>query len=167
MQHMGVDIVFNHADYRLMSKRVLFQLENYKEVNLFLRGIVPLIGYPADIVYYERNERFAGESKYPLKKMLSFAFDGITSFSIKPIRCIMTLGMLIFIVSIAILIYSIIRHIIGATVLGWSSLMISIWALGGLQLLAIGIIGEYIGKMYLETKGRPRFVLQDILNDTE
>jgi len=167
MQWMGVDIIFNHADYRLMSKRVLVQLGNYKEVNLFLRGIVPLIGYPSDKVYYERNERFAGESKYPLKKMLAFAFDGITSFSIKPIRFIMTLGILIFIISIGILIYSIVRHIIGATVLGWSSLMVSIWALGGLQLLAIGIIGEYIGKMYLETKERPRFAIQDTLNDTK
>lgn len=165
MQWMGVDIVFNHADYRLMSRRVLQQLEHYKEVNLFLRGIVPLIGYPSDCVYYERQERFAGESKYPLKKMLAFAFDGITSFSIRPIRFILSLGMVIFIVSIGILIYSIVRYCMGATVLGWSSLMVSIWALGGLQLLAIGIIGEYIGKMYLETKGRPRFAIQDVLNN--
>ena len=167
MQWMGVDIVFNHADYRLMSRRVLAQLENYKEVNLFLRGIVPLIGYPADNVYYERQERFAGESKYPLKKMLSFAFDGITSFSIKPIRLIVSLGMIIFIASLAILIYSVVRYFMGDTVLGWSSLMVSVWALGGLQLLAIGIIGEYIGKIYLETKGRPRFAIQDILDDIE
>ena len=167
MKWMGVDIVFNHADYRLMSRRVLCQLENYREVNLFLRGIVPLIGYPSDQVYYERKERFAGESKYPLRKMLSFALDGITSFSIKPIRFILTLGTLIFIVSVAILIYSIVRHVIGATVLGWSSLMVSVWALGGLQLLAIGVIGEYIGKMYLETKGRPRFAVQDVLDDVE
>lgn len=167
MKWMGVDIVFNHADYRLMSRRVLQQLENYKEVNLFLRGIVPLIGYPSDNVYYERHERFAGESKYPLKKMLSFAFDGITSFSVKPIRFILTLGMLIFLVSIGILIYSIVRHFMGETVLGWSSLMVSIWALGGLQLLAIGIVGEYIGKMYLETKERPRFAIQDVLNEVE
>lgn len=167
MQWMGVDIVFNHADYRLMSRRVLMQLENYKEVNLFLRGIVPLIGYPSDSVYYERQERFAGESKYPLKKMLAFAFDGITSFSVKPIRFILTLGLIIFLVSLGILAYSVIRHCTGATVLGWSSLMVSVWALGGLQLLAIGIIGEYIGKMYLETKGRPRFAVQDILNDAQ
>ncbi len=167
MEWMGVDIIFNHADYRLMSRRVLHQLEDYREVNLFLRGIVPLIGYPSDQVYYERQERFAGESKYPLRKMLSFAFDGITSFSIKPIRFILSLGTLIFIVSIAILIYSVIRHIIGATVLGWSSLMVSIWALGGLQLLAIGVIGEYIGKIYLDTKGRPRFAVQDVLDDTK
>lgn len=167
MKWMGVDIVFNHADYRLMSRRVLQQLENYEEVNLFLRGIVPLIGYPSDNVYYERHERFAGESKYPLKKMLSFAFDGITSFSVKPIRFILTLGMLIFLVSVGILIYSIVRHFMGETVLGWSSLMVSIWALGGLQLLAIGIVGEYIGKMYLETKRRPRFAIQDVLNEVE
>lgn len=167
MLWMGVDIVFNHADYRLMSKRVLQQLEHYKEVNLFLRGIIPLIGYPSAHVYYERNERFAGESKYPLKKMLSFAFDGITSFSIKPIRFILSLGLIIFLVSVGILFYSLIRHFIGATVMGWSSLMVSIWALGGLQLLAIGIIGEYIGKMYLETKERPRFAIQDLLDDVE
>ena len=167
MKWMGVDIIFNHADYRLMSRRVLHQLEDDREVNLFLRGIVPLIGYPSDQVYYERQERFAGESKYPLRKMLSFAFDGITSFSIKPIRFILSLGTLIFVISIAILIYSVIRHIIGATVLGWSSLMVSIWALGGLQLLAIGVIGEYIGKIYLETKGRPRFAVQDVLDDTD
>lgn len=165
MNRMGVEIVFNHADFRLMSKRVLNQLENYREVNLFLRGMLPLIGYPSDVVYYERNERFAGESKYPLKKMLSFAFDGITSFSIKPIRFILSLGMVVFIVSIAILIYSIVRHFMGATVSGWSSLMVSVWALGGLQLLAIGVIGEYIGKIYLETKGRPRFAVQDVLDD--
>ncbi len=167
MKWMGVDIVFNHADYRLMSKRVLQQMEQYKEVNLFLRGIVPLIGYPSDTVYYERQERFAGESKYPLKKMLSFAFDGITSFSVKPIRFILSLGMVIFLISVGILIYSIVRHYLGATVLGWSSLMVSIWALGGLQLFAIGLIGEYIGKMYLETKARPRFAIQEILDDAK
>ncbi len=165
MNWMGVEIVFNHADFRLMSRRVLDQMMEYKEVNLFLRGMVPLIGYPSDTVYYERNERFAGESKYPLKKMLSFAFDGITSFSIKPIRFILTLGMLIFLVSLGILIYSLVRYFLGETVLGWSSLMVSIWALGGLQLLAIGVIGEYIGKVYLETKGRPRFAIQDVLDD--
>lgn len=165
MKWMGVDIVFNHADFRLMSRRVLEQLENYKEVNLFLRGIVPLIGFPSDCVYYERKERFAGESKYPLKKMLAFAFDGITSFSIKPIRFILALGMAIFLVSVAMLIYSTVRWFLGATVTGWSSLMVSIWALGGLQLLAIGVVGEYIGKIYLETKSRPRFAYQEILNE--
>ena len=165
LKWMGVDIVFNHADYRLMSKRVLDQLENYKEVHLFLRGMVPLTGYPSDTVYYERNERFAGESKYPLKKMLAFAFDGISSFSVKPIRFIVWLGFLVFFVSLVMLIYSIVRHAMGHTVLGWSSLIVSIWALGGLQLLSIGVIGEYIGKVYMETKARPKFAIQDILDD--
>lgn len=164
MGWMGVDIVFNHADYRLMSKRVLDELEHYKEVHLFLRGMVPLIGYPSDKVYYERHERFAGESKYPLKKMLAFAFDGISSFSVKPIRFIVWLGFFVFFVSLAILAYSVVRHVMGHTVLGWSSLIVSIWALGGLQLLAIGIIGEYIGKVYMETKGRPKYAVQDILD---
>lgn len=163
MAWMGVDIVFNHADYRLMSKRVLEQLADYKEVHLFLRGIVPLIGYPSDKVYYERSERFAGESKYPLKKMLAFAFDGISSFSVKPIRFIVWLGFTVFLISIAMLIYSIVRHVMGHTVLGWSSLIVSIWALGGLQLLSIGVIGEYIGKVYMETKERPKYAIQDVL----
>ena len=162
---MGVDIVYNHADFRLMSKRVLDNLEDYKEVNLFLRGIIPMVGFPSTNVYYERHERFAGESKYPLKKMLHFAFDGVTSLSIKPIRFITTLGLIIFMLSIGILIYSIIRHILGHTFIGWSSIMVSVWALGGLQILAIGIIGEYIGKIYLETKARPRFIIQEYLND--
>ncbi|MEE3468592.1 MAG: glycosyltransferase family 2 protein, partial [Eubacterium sp.] len=165
MLKMGVDIIYNHADFRLMSRRVLEELEEYREVNLFLRGMVPLIGFPSGQVFYERGERFAGESKYPLKKMLSFALDGITSFSVKPIRMIMALGVTIFFISIAILIWSIITHIIGHTVWGWSSTIISIWALGGLQLLAIGIVGEYIGKMYLETKHRPRFAVQEVLDD--
>lgn len=163
--HMGVDIVYNHADFRLMSKRVLMAMEDYREVNLFLRGIVPMIGFPSTNVYYERHERFAGESKYPLKKMLHFAFDGITSLSIKPIRLITSLGLIIFILSIGMLIYSIIRHFLGYTSIGWSSIMVSVWAIGGLQLLAIGVIGEYIGKIYLESKARPRFIIQDYLND--
>ena len=158
---LGVDIVYNHADFRLMSKRVLDNLENYKEVNLFLRGIVPMIGFPSTNVYYERHERYAGESKYPLKKMLHFAFDGVTSLSIKPIRLITTLGIFIFLLSIGILIYSIIRHFLGYTALGWSSIMVSVWALGGLQIFSIGIIGEYIGKIYLESKHRPRFIVKD------
>lgn len=162
---MGVDIVYNHADFRLMSKRVLDNLEDYKEVNLFLRGLVPMVGFPSTSVYYERHERFAGESKYPLKKMLHFAFDGITSLSIKPIRLITTLGLVIFMLSIGILIYSVVMHILGNTFAGWSSIMVSVWALGGLQILSIGIIGEYIGKIYLETKARPRFIIQEYLND--
>lgn len=164
MKLMGVDIVYNHADFRLMSKRALEELERYKEVNLFLRGIVPLIGFPATNVYYERHERFAGESKYPIRKMLSFAFNGITSFSIKPIRLITSLGILICLASVVMLIYSLVSYIRGVTVSGWSSLIVSIWALGGLQLLSIGVIGEYIGKMYLETKERPKFCVQDVLD---
>ena len=167
MKWMGVDIVFNHADYRLMSKRVLDELENYKEVHLFLRGMIPLIGYPSDNVYYERKERLAGESKYTLKKMLAFAFDGISSFSVKPIRFIVWLGFMIFIVSLGMLVYSIVEHILGETVRGWSSLIVSIWALGGLQLLAIGIIGEYIGKVYMETKARPRYAIEEVLDECE
>ena len=165
MKWMGVDIVFNHADYRLMSKRVLEELGNYKEVHLFLRGMIPLIGFPSDNVYYERKERMAGESKYPLKKMLAFAFDGISSFSVKPIRFIVWLGFVIFIVSIGMPIYSIVEHMLGDTVRGWSSLIVSIWALGGLQLLAIGVIGEYIGKVYMETKGRPRYAVEEVLDE--
>ena len=164
---MGVDIVYNHADFRLMSKRVLKEMENYKEVNLFLRGIVPMIGFPSTNVYYERHERFAGESKYPLKKMLHFAFDGITSLSVKPIRLITTVGAGIFFLSICMLIYSIVIHFLGKSLVGWSSLMVSVWALGGLQIFSIGVIGEYIGKIYMETKARPRFIVQEYLNDDE
>lgn len=164
MQAMGVEIVFNHADYRLMSKRALEGLSEFREVNLFLRGIVPLIGYKSDIVTYERHERFAGESKYPLKKMLAFATDGITSFSIKPIRMITTCGFLIFAVSILMLLYFLVVHFMGKTVHGWTSTIVSIWAIGGLQLLAIGIVGEYIGKIYLETKARPKYIIETVLN---
>ena len=165
MQAMGVDIVYNHADYRLMSRRALEGLEEFKEVNLFLRGIVPLIGYPSDVVTYERHERFAGESKYPLKKMLSFATDGITSFSIKPIRMITACGFLIFLMSILMLIYSLVVHFTGHTIHGWTSMIVSIWAIGGLQLLAIGVVGEYIGKIYLETKERPKFIIEKVLDE--
>ena len=165
MKALGVDIVYNHADYRLMSKRALEGLEEFREVNLFLRGIVPLIGYKSAVVTYERHERFAGESKYPLKKMLAFATDGITSFSIKPIRLITTCGFLIFLISVAILIYSLVVHFWGKTVWGWTSTIVSIWAIGGLQLLAIGIVGEYIGKIYLETKARPKYIIEKVLED--
>lgn len=164
MKLMGVELVFNHADYRLMSKRVLNELENYKEVNLFLRGMIPLIGFKSDTVEYERNERFAGESKYPLKKMLSFAFDGITSFSIKPIRAISTIGFIVFLVSIIMLIRFLVGFSSGDLVQGWTTLVISIWGIGGLQLLAIGVIGEYIGKIYMETKNRPKFIVEKFLN---
>lgn len=164
---MGADITYNHADYRLMSRRALDGLEQFKEVNLFLRGIVPMIGYKSDSVFYERKERMAGESKYPLKKMLAFAWEGITSLSTKPIKLITSLGIFIFLVSIIMLIYSIIRHYTGATEIGWTSTIVSIWAIGGLQLLSIGIIGEYIGKVYLETKERPKFIVEKYLDDDE
>lgn len=165
LEKMGAKVIFNHADYRLMSKRALEAFSHYKETNIFLRGMVPLIGYKSDIVTYERSERLAGESKYPLKKMLALAWEGITSLSIQPIRLITWLGLIIFLISLAMIIYSIIRFFIGATVSGWASTLCSIWALGGLQLLAIGIIGEYIGKIYLETKRRPRFIVDEFLED--
>ena len=165
LKAMGVEIVYNHADYRLMSKRAVEGLAQFREVNLFLRGIVPLIGYKSDVVTYERHERFAGESKYPLKKMLAFATDGITSFSIKPIRLITTCGILIFGVSILMLIYFLAVHFMGRTVAGWTSMIVSIWAIGGLQLLAIGIVGEYIGKIYLETKSRPKYIIETVLDE--
>ena len=165
MKFLGVDCVYNHADYRLTSKRVLDEFENYKEVNLFLRGMFPLVGFKSDVVYYERAERFAGESKYPLKKMLNFAWDGITSFSVKPLRFICTLGFLILLVSIGIMIYSLVRHLQGNTVSGWTFLSISIWFIGGLQMISVGIIGEYIGKMYNETKHRPRFIVAENLEE--
>lgn len=165
MKLLGVDVVYNHADYRLTSKKVLDELENFGEVNLFLRGMFPLIGYQSDVVYYERKERFAGESKYPLKKMLNFAWDGITSFSVKPLRMICFLGFLILFVSIVIMIYSLIRKITGNVVAGWTFLTISIWLIGGLQMISIGIIGEYIGKVYSETKRRPSFIIAENLED--
>ena len=161
---MGGEIVFNHADYRLMSKRALEEMAKYKEVNMLLRGIVPMIGFKTDVVTYERHERMAGESKYPLKKMLALAIDGITSLSTKPIRFIVFLGLFIFLCSIGMLIYSLVQHFLGHTSIGWTSLIVSIWAIGGLQLLAIGVIGEYIGKIYLETKARPRYIIEKVLN---
>lgn len=163
MNLLGVECIYNHADYRLTSKKVLEELSNYKEVNLFLRGIFPLVGFKSDIVYYEREERFAGKSKYPLSKMMNFAWDGITSFSIKPLRMICVLGFIILFISILIMIYSIIRKITGNTVPGWTFLSISIWFIGGIQMISIGIIGEYIGKMYQETKQRPRYIIEEKL----
>ena len=165
MKSMGVETVYNHADYRLMSARALHALSEFDEVNLFLRGIVPLVGFKSAEVTYERGERFAGESKYPLKKMISFATEGITSMSVKPIRMIAALGLLVFLVSIGVLIYSVIRKFTGYTVEGWAFLAVSIWALGGVQLLAIGVIGEYIGKIYLETKHRPKYIISEYLRD--
>ncbi|TGY42100.1 glycosyltransferase [Clostridium sartagoforme] len=163
MNKLGVNVVYNHADYRLMSRRALEGLSEFKEVNLFLRGIVPLIGYKYSVVEYERHERFAGESKYPLKKMLAFAIDGITSFSIKPIRIISVLGFSIFLISLIALIYSVMMKFLGKTQIGWTSIVISIWMIGGIQLLSLGVIGEYIGKIYNETKARPRYIIKDKL----
>lgn len=167
MNGLGVDMVYNHADYRLMSNRALDGLNEFKEVNLFLRGMVPLVGYKYSVVEYERHERFAGESKYPLKKMIAFALDGITSLSIKPIRLISGLGFTIFFLSIIALIYSLVVNSIGKTITGWTSLTISIWMLGGIQLLCLGVIGEYVGKIYNETKRRPRFIISDKLIDND
>ena len=165
LNKMGAKVIFNHADFRLMSKRALAAFSQYKETNIFLRGMVPLVGYKSDVVTYERFERLAGESKYPLKKMLALAWEGITSLSIQPIRMITWLGAIIFIISIIMIIYSLISLIAGTAVSGWASTLCSIWALGGLQLLAIGIIGEYIGKIYLEAKRRPRFIVEEFIED--
>ena len=163
MKLLGVDVVFNHADYRLMSKRALEGLSEYREVNLFLRGIVPLIGYRSDYVYYDRHERFAGESKYPLKKMLSFALDGITSFSVKPLKLISNLGVLISLLSIFGLLYALISYFAGVAVSGWTAIVCSIWLLGGLQMLCLGVVGGYIGKIYSEVKARPRYRVETYL----
>ena len=167
MQALGVDIVDNHADYRLMSKRAVEALAEYREVNLFLRGVVPLIGFKTAIVTYERHERFAGESKYPLKKMLAFAIDGITSFSVKPLRMITWLGIFIFLCSMLMLLYLLLQKLFGYTVQGWTTLMGSIWMIGGIQLFCLGMIGEYIGKIYAEVKQRPRFIVDQFINNEE
>ncbi len=163
MHAMGAKTVYNHADFRLMSKRAVEGLAQFKERNLFLRGLVPMIGYNTTCVYYKRSERFAGESKYPLKKMLSFAFDGITSLSIRPITLIAILGLIIILLCFAAGIYTIISLCVGLAVPGWASIMLSIWFLGGVQLLSIGLIGQYIGKIYLEVKRRPRYRIETIL----
>jgi len=165
MKFMGADVVFNHADYRLTSKKVLEELEKYHEVNLFLRGIFPLVGFKTEIVYYERNERFAGKSKYPLKKMLHFAWDGVTSFSVKPIRMVLNVGIIMFIISLLILIYSLIVKLMGEAVSGWTFIVCSIWLVAGIQMLSIGLIGEYVGKIYSETKARPRYIISDIIHE--
>lgn len=165
MNLLGANTVYNHADYRLMSRRALNGLAEFKEVNLFLRGIVPMIGYKSDVVYYERHERFAGTSKYPLKKMISFAMEGITSLSIKPMRMITGVGMAVVGISILMLAYSVIQYFRGNTVPGWSSLMVSVWVVGGMILVSLGIVGEYVGKIYMETKGRPRYLIQEFLNE--
>lgn len=163
MKWMGAEVVYNHADYRLMSRAALDALAEFEETNLFLRGLVPLVGFPSTSVFYERRERFAGESKYPLRKMLSFAMDGILSFSIKPIKMITNLGFLLFMVSICMLIFFLYSYSTGKAVEGWTTIVISTWAIGGLQLLAIGVIGEYIGKIYLETKRRPKYIIEKFL----
>ena len=160
MKKMGVNLVPDSADYRLLSKRATEALLNYKERNLFLRGMVPLVGYKSTKVYYPRKERYAGTSKYPLKKMIHFALDGITSFSIAPIHLIMTMGIVVMLISIVLMIYTIIEKIQGHIVPGWSSLMISIWFLGGVQLISVSVIGEYIGKVFTEVKHRPRFNIE-------
>ncbi|MEE3495257.1 MAG: glycosyltransferase family 2 protein [Butyrivibrio sp.] len=164
---MGAKTVYNHADYRLLSRRALQALSEFGEVNLFLRGIVPMLGFKSDIVYYERAERFAGESKYPLKKMLSFAIEGITSLSTKPIKMITGLGFFIFFVSIAVFVYSLVRYFTGQTIPGWTTTVLSVWAIGGLIMISLGVIGEYIGKIYLETKNRPRFIIESYIGDKE
>lgn len=164
MSWLGVKSVYNHADFRLMSRRAVEQLGNYKERNLFLRGIVPLIGYETTSVYYRRSERFAGESKYPLSKMFNFAIDGITSFSVKPLRLIASLGFLFLLCSLVAVVYTLYVYFNGETVAGWASLMLSVWFLGSLILIAIGIVGEYIGKIYLEVKERPRYNIEKFLN---
>ena len=163
MSALGVEIVYDHADYRLLSRRALEALSEYGERNLFLRGIAPQLGFRTDTVEYERQVRFAGESKYPLKKMIAFAFEGITSFSVKPLRFALVLGAVAFLVSIFILIYGLIRWLCGMTVTGWTSLLFSIWVLGGLQLLMLGVVGEYVGKTYLEAKRRPRYIISETL----
>ncbi len=160
MSKLGVDIVYNHADYRLMSKRALEELENYHEVNLFLRGVIPMIGFKTAIVEYDRGERFAGESKYPLRKMVQFAIEGITSCSVRPIRLIAVMGMLVSLLSVAMLIYTVIGYFRGGTIDGWASMVVIMCFLGGFQIFSIGIVGEYVGKIYLEAKGRPRYAIE-------
>ncbi|PKM75659.1 MAG: glycosyltransferase [Firmicutes bacterium HGW-Firmicutes-17] len=168
MKNLGVESVYNHADYRLMSKKAIDELGHYQEQNLFLRGIIPLIGYKTDCVYYSRGKRTAGESKYPLKKMISFAWDGITSFSIKPITMISILGGVIaFFSGVSILYILIGKLLYGQTIQGWTSTMISIWFLGGVQLMSIGVIGEYIGKTYMESKRRPRYNIETTLSQSD
>ena len=164
MDLLGAETVFNHADYRLMSRRALEGLSQFKEVNLFLRGIVPMIGYPCDTVEYQRGERFAGESKYPLKKMVAFALEGVTSLSVKPLRMITGLGFLVFLASLVMIAYNVVRWVTGNTVAGWASLACSVWFIGGLILLSLGVIGEYLGKLYLESKGRPRYLIGQVLD---
>lgn len=164
---LGGDLIYNHADFRLMSKRALEGLAQFEEVNLFLRGIIPLIGYPSTIVEYERKERLAGKSKYPFKKMMSFAIEGITSLSIKPMKFVTGMGIFVFLVSIAMMIYAFVSYFTGRVVAGWTSILISVWAIGGMVLLGLGVVGSYIGKIYLETKKRPRYIVEKYINERE
>lgn len=167
MDMMGVKTIYNHADFRLMSRRAVEQFSRYEESNLFLRGMMPLLGYQTDCVYYDRKERVAGESKYPLKKMIALAFNGISSFSVKPITLILGVGLLIVFMCILAAVYALVSYAMGNVVPGWTSLILSIWFLGGLQLLAIGLVGQYIGKVYIEVKHRPRYNIEKILSSEE
>ena len=167
MKWMGADTVYNHADYRLVSSRALKEFANFKEVNIFLRGMFPLVGFKSTCVYYERHERIAGESHYPLKKMLALAFDGITSLSIRPIRLITGLGVFISLVAFALIIYALLSYFTGNVVSGWASSLIVTCFLGGIQLISLGVIGEYVGKIYMETKARPRFIISERTEDEQ
>ncbi len=167
MAKLGVESIYNHADYRLMSKRAVAALAEYKEVNLFLRGMVPLIGFKSDNVYYNRDSRFAGESKYPFSKLLNFAVNGITSFSVKPLRLITALGFFVVFLSILGILYALISYIMDVVVPGWTATVVSIWFLGGVQMMCLGVVGEYVGKIYSETKGRPRFTVETFLHSTD
>lgn len=162
---MGAEVVFNHADYRLISSRVLIEFANFKEVNLFLRGMIPMVGFKSSSVYYERNERLAGESHYPLKKMLALAFDGITSLSVKPLRMISVTGVILSVVSFLGVLWAVISNLLGNTVAGWTSLIAILCFIGGIQLICLGVIGEYIGKIYMEVKGRPRYIISERTED--
>lgn len=164
---LGAEVVFNHADYRLISARVLKEFANFKEVNLFLRGMVPLVGFKSSSVYYERNERLAGESHYPLRKMLALAFDGITSLSVKPLRFISVMGVLVSLISFLCVIWAVVCHLLGNTVAGWASMIAITCFLGGIQLISLGVIGEYIGKIYMEVKGRPRYIISERTYDEQ
>ncbi len=167
MKIMGAEVVFNHADYRLVSSKVLKEFANFKEVNIFLRGMVPLVGFKSTCVYYERSERMAGKSHYPLKKMLSLAFDGITSLSIKPIRMITAFGFIVALISFIGVVWAIVGNLLGSTIQGWTSTICIICFMGGIQTLCLGVVGEYIGKIYMETKGRPRYIISERTEDKE
>lgn len=165
MKWMGAEVVFNHADYRLVSARVLREFENFREVNIYLRGMFPLVGFRSTSVYYERHQRMAGQSHYPLKKMLALAFDGITSLSIRPVRIITGMGVIISLVAFLMIIYALVSYFTGNVVSGWASSLIATCFLGGIQLISLGVIGEYVGKIYMETKGRPRYIIGERTED--